>query len=229
MGQSTSAPSCIPSFNVPQKKLTSTDYPDSMSMQSPRRMNPSRTLASVQTSSGTPYSPAASSSGYTMAPSPMHKPRLGLKALTVDEHESPATTARSLVGWLKRSKKPEYMLETPKGEAKQEFKHFCPICYRYFRSIYSTSCCAGNCCHDCAVNFIATRGSSVKFTANVELPLPCPNCNQTDGVAFVALSQADESKHYIESPRTQALLEQSQARRQEQFHFMEQHSQQIYA
>lgn len=204
MGQTTSTPSCLPSFNVPQKKLVSTDYPDSMSMHSPRR----------------PTNQSMHSPHRSVNQSPIQKPRLGLKSLIVDEYESPAPTSRSLVDWLIRPKQADFMLETPKGEAKNEFKHFCPICYRYFRSIYSTSCCAGNCCHDCAVNFISLRQSTIKFLANVELPISCPNCNQADGVAFVALSQSDESKHYVESPRTQQLLEQSEARRQ---------SQQIYA
>jgi len=223
MGQT---PSCIPAFNVPQKKLVPSDYPDSQSMMSPRRPMQTRTLASVRTPNPTPtgYQQATE---YSMAPS-SNASRLSLKALTIDDGESPSTSARTLVGWLKRTKQPEFMLETPKGAAKLEFKHFCPICYRYFRSIYSTSCCAGNCCHDCAVNFIATRSSGMKFQPNVEMNLPCPNCHASP-VAFIALSQEDESRPYVESPRTQALLEASQARKQqEQFHFMEQQHQ-LYA
>lgn len=230
MGQQ---PSCIANFNVPQKKLVA-DYPHSQSMSSPRRSTQTRTLASVRQPGHTStdfngYISSMSTEGYNMSsPKTQTSSRITLKTLTIDDYESPSTSGRSLVGWLKRSKQAEFMLETPKGAAKQLYPHYCPICARHFSRIHSTSCCGGNCCQDCAVNYIATRQSSVKFQPNVELDLPCPNCHSTP-VAFVALAQEDQSRQYVESPRTQALLEQSQARRQqEQFQFMEHHTQ-MYA
>jgi len=196
MGQ---GPSCVQPFMVPEKAPKLVSYaPDSQSMTSPRSI---------------PVSRPSSMSSLTSTASSRSKP--ALKSLDIEDGttESRPISHSSLVSWLKKKRTPAFVIETPKGELKATYPHHCPICYRHFKSIYSTSCCSQNCCHECALTYIAMRQPDLKFRANAELNVACPNCNQNHGIAFIALAQQDASRVYVESPRTLQLLEESQTRR----------------
>ena len=107
------------------------------------------------------------------------------------------------------------LASTPTGADAAVFRHYCPLCYCYHRSVLTTSCCGHSVCQPCAARFIGSRLPAhlpLAFLPSSLLPIACPACNQQAGVRFMPLSlnaagQREESlRSYVESPRTRGLL-----------------------
>ena len=125
-----------------------------------------------------------------------------------------SSSVRALLSRLSAASKRDerqWVASTPTGADALRFRHFCPICYRHFASIYATSCCAHNICHECVNAYVQTRLPNympLSFIPTNTMPCACPTCNQQKGVRFLKVADTSSGRQYVESPRTAALVRQ---------------------
>ena len=86
----------------------------------------------------------------------------------------------------------EMLDHTPRTEVeKQIFQYYCPICFRYARSIMSTaSCCDEHCCLECALALLSAHEQKDQRDPNQEVSADssceCPFCGGVFDPAIVA-------------------------------------------
>jgi len=105
----------------------------------------------------------------------------------------------------------QWLNSTPTAAQSSSFPHSCSVCYRYFSTIYTTSCCTQNICLDCTERYISSKLPAylpLSFIPTIELPLSCPHCGQNAGVAF--RFGGTKKRHYVPSPSSRSQQRQQQ-------------------